>query len=241
VIVLQFDRAYHHWGLLMLQSLALHEPRQAVLCDTVNLTSGEVECLERAHGNVRVANTASATPTNAESMAARKPFVFEQTMRRYPGEPWYAMLDADFLVRRPLDDLWSLVDRHPAALFHTDGYERDIYYRHLVNPSGIVLVRPDGQALIDCWVKWSAHTAPLGPIRPQEWFWDQVTLTEARLESGIRCQMIPLDVFADDELRLDSAIWSANVGDRKAEYYERFRAEHLRQVMSGVQRKAEHA
>jgi hypothetical protein len=228
VIVLQFDSAYRHWGALLLQSLDLHEPERRVFCDTVNLTAAEEQQLLGVHRRVALAN--SFAPATPESMAARKPFVLRRAMDRFPGEHWYALLDADFLVRRPLNALWSLVESHPAALFHTDGYERGVYYRNLVNPSGIVLVRPDGRPLIDTWMKWARHTEPLGSIAPQAWFWDQVTLTEARLECGLRCEMIALEVFADAELRPESAIWSANVGCRKAEYYERFRAEYERQV-----------
>jgi hypothetical protein len=230
VIILQFDSAYHHWGLLMLQSLQLHEPGTSVLCDTVNLTPGEMGQLQRAHARVTAINCASANPTTPELMAARKPFVIEQAMGRYPDEPWYALLDADFLVRRPLASLWSLVDGLPAALFTTDGYEHGIYYRQLVNPSGIVLVRPDARRLIECWAKWTRHPEPLGSIEPLAWFWDQVTLTEAACEAGIPSESIPLHIYADDQLRPDSSIWSANVGDRKPEYYERFRAEYGRQL-----------
>jgi hypothetical protein len=59
--------------------------------------------------------------------------------------------------------------------------------------------------------------------------WDQITLAEAWIESGIRCAKIPLEIYADDSLRDDSAIWHANVGDRKPRYYERFREEFRRQ------------
>jgi hypothetical protein len=230
VIILQFDRAYHHWGLLVLQSLQLHESGKRVLCNTVNLTDSQISELEGAHEKVLITNGVTDRIITPEQMAARKPFVMLHAMEHYPEQPWYALLDADFLVRRPLDALWSLLDSHPAALFFTDGFEHGTYYRHLVTPSGIVLVRFEAKKLIDCWAKWYSYDQPLGMIEPRAWFWDQITLTEAWTEAGVPCAAISMDVYADDQLRPSAAIWSANVGDRKPRYYELFREEYRRQL-----------
>jgi hypothetical protein len=229
MIILQFDDAYYHWGLLALQSLSLHEPKTPVLCNTANLTESQTGELESAHQRVSVTNGVSSVRTHADQMAARKPFVMLHAMNCYPDAPWYALLDADFLIRRPLASLWSFLDKYAAALFITDGYENGKYYRQLITPSGIVLVRPDARRLIDCWAKWHNYERPLYSIAPGEWYWDQITLAEAWIESGIRCARIPLEIYADDSLRDDSAIWHANVGDLKPEYYERFREEFRRQ------------
>jgi hypothetical protein len=229
VIILQFDDAYYHWGLLMLQSLALHEPDTPVLCNTANLREGQIAELERAHHLVAITNGVSSRVTTPEQMAARKPFVMQHAMDHYPGHPWYALLDVDFLVRRPLASLWSLVDNHPAALVITDGIENGKYYRQLVTPSGIVVVRPDGRKLIDCWAKWYYHDREIGSIAPLAWYWDQVTLVEAWEEAGVPCAVIPMDIYYDDRLRPGAAIWSANVGDLKPCYYELFRQEYQRQ------------
>jgi hypothetical protein len=228
VIILQFNNAYYHWGLLVLQSLQLHEPHTPVLANTVNLTEPQIAELERAHGQVAVTNDVSNRATR-ERMAARKPFVMQHAMQQYPEEPWYALLDADFLVRRPLGSLWSLLDTHSAALFMTDGYENGQYHHQLVTPSGIVMVRRDARKLIDCWAKWYYHDRPLGSVAPLAWYWDQITLAEAWMEAGVPCATIPLEIYGDDELRPSAAIWSANVGDRKQIYYELFRREYQRQ------------
>lgn len=229
MIILQFDNAYHHWGLLALQSLQLHEPHTPVLCNTANLTEPQIESLLRAHGGVAVTNGVSEIVTTPEQMAARKPFVIQHAMDSYPDQPWYALLDADFLVRRSLGSLWALLDNRPAALFITDGFENGTYYRQLVTPSGIVLVRHEGRRLIECWAKWHCYDKPLGSIQPLAWYWDQVTLAEAWTESGVSCAAIPMDIYADDQLRQSAAIWSANVGDRKDRYYEVFLREYERQ------------
>ncbi len=230
MVILQFDDAYFHWGLLALQSLCLHEPHTEVLCNTVNLTDDYVQELLHAHPRVEVTNGVSDRATSPEQMAARKPFVLQHAMEHYPANPWYALFDADFLVRRPLGALWSLLDSHPAALFITDGFEHGKYYPQLVTPSGIVLVRSEAKRLIDYWANWYSHDQPLGSIEPRAWFWDQVTLAQAWREAGISCASIPLEVYADDQLRSSAAIWSANVGDSKQRYYELFRDEHRRQL-----------
>jgi len=67
-------------------------------------------------------------------------------------------------------------------------------------------------------------------IEPYAWYWDQVTLAEAWEEAGVPCATISLEEYFDDRLLHDTAIWSANVGDRKQQYYELFRNEYQRQL-----------
>jgi hypothetical protein len=229
MIILQFDNVYHHWGLLMLQSLQLHERHTPVLCDTVNLTGRQVAELEQAHGRVVVMNdTSTFSETSPEKMAFRKPFVMQNAMQGYPNQPWYGLFDADFLVRKPLGSLWALMDTHPTALVVTDGMWNGKFYRQLETVSSIVMVRRDGKKLIDCWAKWYYHDKPLGSIEPLYWLWDQITLAEAWTEARVPYAVIPINFYADDQLRPASAIWSANV-PQKEEYYERFRREYQRQ------------
>lgn len=230
MIIFQFDNVYHDWGLLVLQSLQLHEPSTQVLCDTVNLADFQIAELHRAHAQVIVKNdTTTWSHTSPEQMAARKPFVIQRAMQRFPEQPWYGLFDADFLVRKPLQGLWSMLDTHAAALFMTNGMWNGRFYRRLITPSGIVLVRHEAKKLIDSWVKWYHHDQPLDSIKPRSWFWDQITLTQAWTEAGVRCAMIPMNVYGDCELLPNAAIWSAHVGAEKKRYYELFRREYLRQ------------
>ena len=229
MIILQFDDKFHHWGLLMVRSLALHEPDKRVLLDTVNLSPEQVAALVQAHPRVIVENdTTSWAETTPSLMVNRKPFVMQNAMDAYPDEPWFGLFDADFLVRRPMPDLWARLDRRPAALFRTNGRWRGHVYRHLITPSGIVLVRPDGRALIDNWAKWQAHDEPIGRIKPRQWYWDQLTLLEAREETPLRYAFIPMRAFADIHLMPETAIWSAHVA-RKQSYYPLFLKEYERQ------------
>jgi len=229
LIIVQFDKAYYHWGLLMLQSLQLHEPRPPVLCETINLTDPQVAALRSAHENIEVVNDASNPDERAPvQMATRKPFVILRAMERYPAQPWYGLLDVDFLVRKPLGPLWLLLDYRPAALCINNGMWNGKYYRRLVTASMIVLVRRDGKKLIDNWAKWFHHDQPLDSLQPMDWLWDQITLAEAWSESGVECAVIPMNVYSDDQLRPSAAIWHANVPEKKL-YYELFRKEYQRQ------------
>ena len=164
-------------------------------------------------------------------MANRKPAVLQRVMEEHPEEPWYCLMDADFLVRRPLPDLWDLMRRADAALFMTNGVWEGRVYPHLITPSGIVLVHPDARRLVDRWVAWSSREIEVAGIEPGAWFWDQVTLLRARDETPLRYAVIPMGDFADCGLSPGTAIWSANVGpDRKDWYYQLFLREHERQA-----------
>ncbi len=233
MIILQFDDRYHHWGALMLRSLALHEPRKRVLADVVNLRPEQVEEISRAHPKV-IVKTEAGIETSPERMINRKSFVLRRAMDEYPREPWYGLFDADFLVRRPLRDLWALMRQAPAALIVTDGVWQGRVYQHLRTPSGIVMVRPDGRRLIEDWVKRQSSEDAIAGIRPGAWFWDQVTLLQARDDSCLHYARISMGRFADCGLRADSAIWSANVGEgQKEQYYRWFRQELERQNQRG--------
>jgi hypothetical protein len=50
---------------------------------------------------------------------------------------------------------------------------------------------------------------------------------------GVPCATISLQGYFGDWLLHDTAIWSANVGDRKQQYYELFRNEYQRRQLSG--------
>jgi hypothetical protein len=228
MIVLQFDRRYHHWALLLLHSLELHEREHRVLCDTVGLEPEHILELERAHERVICRNSAMSEVVTPTAMANRKPFVLQSAIDRFVDEPWFCLLDADMLVRRPLDDLWELVDDAPAALVLTNGMWEGHFYPRLVTVSSVVLVRPIGRELVDRWAQWYGHGTAVDSIEPGMWFWDQVTLFLAWTEKAQGVASISLPLFANDSLDQDAAIWAANVPDKDA-YFLRFQAEHARQ------------
>jgi hypothetical protein len=93
------------------------------------------------------------------------------------------------------------------------------------------MVRPDGRALIERWMKWQSSEDAIAGIQPGAWFWDQVTLLKARDGARLAYAVISMRDFADCELRADSAIWSANVDRReKDRYFHRFSEEFERQI-----------
>lgn len=226
MIVLQFDSAYYHWGLLMVRSLALHEPRQQVLADTVNLSGQQEAELKQAHSRILVTSEAIADNGSLPAeMARRKTMVLQRALDTFPNEPWFGMFDADMLVRRALNDLWSLLDGHGAALLMTNGVWEGRVYPHLFTPSGIVLVRREGRELVDSWVKWDCNPDALHGRRPGEWFWDQCTLLQAREDSRVKCAAIPFQRFCSNQFSVHAAIWSAH-GGWKERSYRNFLIEH---------------
>jgi hypothetical protein len=228
MILIQFDGRYHRWAMLLLRSLGRHEPGRRVLCDTVGLDPEEVHELRRAHPRVICRNEPVAGPVSPAEMANRKPFVLRDAIDGYPEEPWFCLLDADMLVRRPLDDLWALAGPYQAALSFTDGTWGGRFYLRLLFPSGVVLVRRDARILVDRWAFWHGHDEPVDGVRPREWFWDQVTLFLAWCDCDLRIGSIPLPVFANDGFEPGAAIWSAHVPDKERCFHV-FNAELERQ------------
>ena len=232
MIVLQFDSAYYNWGLLMVRSLALHEPHKQVLADTVNLSGQQQAELKRAHPRILVTSEAIAGKRSLQAeMARRKTMVLRRALDTFPDEPWLGMFDADMLVRRPLADLWSLLDAHQAALLMTNGVWDGRVYPHLFTPSGIVLVRRDGRELVDSWAKWDCHPRALHGHRQGEWFWDQCTLLQASEDSRVKCAVIPFHLFCCDRRSHQAAIWSAHGGEKEHNYEAFLREHEVQQVL----------
>ena len=231
MIIVQFDAKYHHWAHLLIRSLQLHEPTERILVDGVNLADGQVAELHSAHDKIHVLNdTTTWAEVTPKIMVSRKPFVFLNAMDRFPNESRYALLDADFLVRRELSQLWAKVDHQPTALFRTNGMWQGRYYQHLETPSGIVLIRPDGRQLIEAWGEFAKLTEPIGKVQPQGWHWDQATLIKALRQTKIGFCTIPMHIYADERLTEMAVIWSAHIGDGKERYFELFLREHERLV-----------
>jgi hypothetical protein len=228
MIILQFDGRYHPWALLLLRSLALHEPRQRILCDTVGLDRSQMRELEGAHRQVICRNSPRTVGLEPADMANRKPFVLRDAIDEHPDESWFCLLDADILVRRGLDDLWALVENASSALMFTNGMWEGRFYARLVTVSSVVLLRRDGRELVDRWAHWYGHGEPVDGVRPRRWFWDQVTLFLAWSDIRTPIAGIPIDRFANDALAPYASIWAANVPD-KAGYFRRFQTELERQ------------
>lgn len=230
MIILQFDAGYLRWGALLLRSLALHEPRKRVLADTVGLSPAQAAGVRAAHPKVTVVD--SPPPEGGAgrtSMANRKCLVLERVMAEYPREPWYCLMDADFLVRRPLAPLWSAMSWADAALLTTPGLRRRP--PDLVNGvwSSLMLVRPSARPLVERWVYWHGRRSIAG-FRRGVWWWDCVTLAKARLETPLRYALVSFPEYMDDRLTPGSSIWSANApATEKDGIYRRFLAEHERQ------------
>jgi hypothetical protein len=90
MIIFQFDDVYHKWGLLVVQSLQLHESHTRVLCDTVNLTDRQITVHE-AHARIIALNdTTTWNETSPTRMVARNHLQFRKVRQRFSDQPWFA-------------------------------------------------------------------------------------------------------------------------------------------------------
>ena len=226
MIIIQFDQKYLRWAQLMLQTLALFEPEQKILLDTIGLAPQQVTALTERHPGVCISNDPDGLPGGREAMVCRKPFVMQRAMDTYPDEPWYCLMDADSLIRRPLTRLWRYMAIYPTAIMMTNGLWRGRVYQHLITPSAIVMARPDGRLLIDNWVKWTQHDQPMFNIKPGGWFWDQICLSYAWRESKLPYGNIGCHHHANGVFSGDATIWSAHVEPHEKDwYFEQFQRE----------------
>ncbi|MFL6192982.1 MAG: hypothetical protein ACJ75H_02330 [Thermoanaerobaculia bacterium] len=226
MIVIQFDANYLHWGVLLLRSLALHEPRKRVLADTVGLSPAQAAEVRAAHPGAIVEETpAPAGGTSRDFMVNLKPYLLRRVMDDHPREPWYCLFDADFLVRRPLTDLWSCMRWASAGVIH--GPASGVWDRIA---SGLVLLRPEARPLVESWVAGYSKRS-IGGVRRGCFFFDQATLALAYERTPLRYARIPGNEYLDVRFRPDSSIWSAHVApEDKDRAYCRFLAEHERQL-----------
>ena len=70
MIIVQFDRRYLRWALLLLRSLELHETGRSVLCDVIGLDAAEVAELETAHpGAISRSRPAKLEPIRSSALS----------------------------------------------------------------------------------------------------------------------------------------------------------------------------
>jgi hypothetical protein len=168
-------------------------------------------------------------------MANRKPSILRDAAATFPDEPWYALFDADMIVRRPLTNLWNVLEHAPLGLIQTDGTYNGRYFAGQVFNSSLVLVRSDALALVDGWCRWTAFDQPLDGVEPGRWFWEQLTLLMSWCDNPqLESVRLPWELYADWRLSDSAAAWSAHVPvDWKPAYLDRFRHE-LEQADAGI-------
>lgn len=226
MIAIQFDRNYFHWGVLLLRSLALHEPRKRVVADTVGLSRRQAAEVAGTHPKViHQDRPAPAGGTSRDSMVNEKVWFLRQVAGDYPREPWYCLFDADFLVRRPLTSLWGCMRWAEVGVVVNPAWPI-----HMRVWGSLVLFRREGRALLDNWAR-EYSTRAIGGFRPGQFFFDQASLAMAVERTPVRYARIPQAEYLDHLLREDSSIWSAHVAlEEKDRVYRRFLAEHERQL-----------
>ena len=121
MIVLRIRPLLSPSGAVVAVPSELHDRKHRVLCDTVGLEHDQVLELKQAYPKVVCRNSEVSGAVTPAVMANRKPFVLRSAIECFVDEPWFCLLDADMLVRGPLDDLWGLVEDAPVVPTSTDG------------------------------------------------------------------------------------------------------------------------
>ncbi|VAX25478.1 hypothetical protein MNBD_IGNAVI01-458 [hydrothermal vent metagenome] len=223
MIILQFDRGYLKWGKLFLHSLAKNSPGETVFINSVNLFNFQINNLKRIYSPLIVENhkIKMRKKERGNIMISRKPYVLKEVIKRF-GEEKYLMLDADMIVRKPLDKLFAKLDSNDGAFYMHEGIWNGKVYDHLKVPSGIILIKPSALPIIDKWIEVMEREEEISGIKKGKWFWDQITLWRAIEETpNMKLDTVGKTYLRSDFSDKDAAIWSANV--RKKEKNQAYR------------------
>lgn len=243
LIVVQFDNVYWRWAYMLLRSLALVTCREKVVFYSMGLSNNEMFVLYDIYPNLIIHNEAIFLPCGRMrryKMANRKAKIFQHAMLTYKADV-YALMDADMLIRKPLDALYACVAEHDAALVfrpHSLG-------NHTKINSSLVIAKPNATPLIDEWVSLMEGKRKLYTVEPSSltwwerfrnrkykpkikpicirrgrWFWDQITLYKATQIVPLNYATLSEQMFINGAFDGDAHIWSAHVN--KAMAYERF-------------------
>jgi len=149
-------------------------------------------------------------------------------------------MDADLLLRMPIENLLNSLDKHNVGLV----YREAAFGFHVKFNSSVVVVSGDGIKLIDEWnrqmkrrwlifstnekltifeilkKKKEGSPRPLY-VRRGRWFWDQITLYEAVRKLQIDFSILEANKFINANFDGYAAIWSG-YNDKKDVVYEKY-------------------
>ena len=251
VIVIQFNKTYLRFGLTLLRSLEKYAKNAVKVAYTVNLTDDEIETLKNISNELIVINSRVFLWGRLlrNFMANRKVGVFMDAISRYSNyqhnssqqpDNIYILMDADLLLRMPIENLLNSLDKHNVGLV----YREAAFGFHVKFNSSVVIVSGDGIKLIDEWnrqmkrrwvifstnekltifeilkKKKEGSPRPLY-VRRGKWFWDQITLYEAVRKLQMDFSILEANKFINANFDGYAAIWSGH-NDKKDVVYKKY-------------------
>ena len=254
VIVIQFNNAYFRFGLTLLRSLEKYAKNAVKVAYTVNLTDDEIKTLKNISSELIIINSRVFLWGRLlrNFMANRKVGVFMDAISRYSNcqhtstpahqqpDNIYILLDADLLLRMPIENLLNALGKHNVGLV----YREIAFGFHVKFNSSVVIVSGDGIKLIDEWnrqmkrrwvifstdekltrfeilkKKKEGSPRPLY-VRRGKWFWDQITLYEAVRKLQIDFSILEANKFINANFDACAAIWSGH-NDKKDVVYKKY-------------------
>jgi hypothetical protein len=242
VIIINFDSKYFRFGLILLRSLELHAKNAVKIAYTVNLTANEITTLESISSNLIIRNIKISFLRGnllRNYMANRKADIFKMGIESFKNasKNFYIMLDADLLLRAPIENLVKKIRKNNVALIYR---ESAIGFHAKFNAS-ILAVTGDGIHLINEWYKQANERwvifgtdkkltwyeilskkadgceRPLY-VRRWRWFWDQISLFEAVRKLNIKFTVLNVNTFINPDFDSSAIIWSAHQSNKDVAY-----------------------
>ena len=224
LFVLQFDEAYQKWGAILIESLAKHHPNIAVVLAGIAFSKDTINMFQDKHPNIIIENDSIETNCYQlpfekkplkELMACRKAFVMADIMKRYDSDI-YVMLDADCLVRKPLDTILNRIQKN------TIGVTSSPQFNHMPTKkynTSLVIAHHTAQPVIELWASYEQRQrcSDTG-LKQWDWYWDQLCFYHA-IKDASEITIISLSEQKYINTRFDSKaiIWSAHI-DKECQY-----------------------
>jgi hypothetical protein len=121
IVILYFDNGYYKWSGPFLKSLQTHEPKAKVVIFGFNLTEKQETRLENVENVIEVINQELKWDEKKSylwkfQLTCQKGHFVLETMKKYPGEDLYVIMDIDMLMVNPLDEMKESMRKYDVGL-----------------------------------------------------------------------------------------------------------------------------
>lgn len=223
-----FDEKYAKWAELLLRSLAVFHPNVPVIVVGVDLSADTAlrVCSNHLQSKLVHRTVHESGECRGTVIANSRPLWLYEIVSQFDFD-WCCLLDADLLIRAPLNDIIAALRCHDAAVVIRSGLLHGRIRKHLQAAAGLVWFGRSGIALLECWCEKLQRANPVKEISPGSWFWEQICLVDALGTQNLRTYCIDQSRYlSSPPFSEAAAIWSANVkAPEKEEALVSFRIE----------------